>query len=247
MAIKLRHIIAHSAAAFLILSSTPAFSAWMYFGDRASFEAASAVTLREDFESFAGQAGSFLSSSVATPSGIGVETNSFISNDLYVAGPGQSTNPTTALGVDHPIGNTLWLNLGGYYSAFGVDVFQNFGSGSQGTAGQSVIYEAWLWSSNASDYVGSFWSSVLPNQTGFVGFTADTPFDWVEIYAHTGGYRESTGNTYEVIDNIAVGTANSVPLPGTLPLISIGLAGFAVLRRRMQLIGCGGKRTASIV
>ena len=243
MAIKRHYVVCCATLAALTCFSLPVDAGAIYYGTRAGLNAAANITLTEDFQSY--PPGSNYTGPLTTPSGLTVKTHYPVSQDLYVAGPGQSSNPTTAMGVNQADYNSMWIGLNGYYTAFGVDVFQNFGEGNQGSTGQSVIYQAHLWSDSLGGYLGYYaWSSIMPYQVGFVGVTSDTAFNWVRIYSYA---PSGSINTFEVVDNVAAGNkvtddggtlggfgGIALPEPSALALFGMGAVGL--------ICACGRRR-----
>jgi hypothetical protein len=173
------------------------------FTNRTLFDSSVTVTLTEDFQSL-GNTTRALTGPVTLPSGIIVSSES---NDLFVAGPGQSTNPTTAIGSNFPPTDSLFVALGNNFTAFGADLFQNNGGGSQFSS--PITYDITLFENSTT--IGSFAASVAPNGGSFFGVTSNQAFNRVQIF--------STANSFEVIDNVAAG----VPVPG--PVVGAGLPG----------------------
>jgi hypothetical protein len=200
----------------MLLGGHAAASATVYTSF-ASFSGEAVLTLYENFETFAA-APTFVTGPIATPSGIVVSSPT---NDLFVASPGQSSNPTTALGSNFPPEDTLTLNLGGRYTAFAADLFQNFGDGLQ--------------HSGPADYTLSFYDGatlvdeetvpVAPNGGSFFGIVLPAAFDRVVIQSILVG---PDLYPYEVVDNVYAG---SVPEPASLALLSMGLLALGGARR----------------
>jgi hypothetical protein len=203
----------------LLMTGTLASSASAAtFTDFASYDAAVNITLTEDFESLGTTTASFPGPWVG-PSGITVSSQS---NDLFTAGPGQSTNATSAIGSNSPESDTLSMALGGAYGAFGAEFFQNNGGGSQGVGPADFSISTYL----GNILSETFLFSVNPNGGSFFGFTTLLLFDSVEITA-------IAGSLFEVADNVAAGDPGTpaVPLPAALPLLLMGIGAAAAARR----------------
>ena len=192
------------------------------YTERSAFEAATVASYVEGFQSLSTDIIGF-DGPALMPSGLLVYSES---GRLFVAKPGQSTNPTTALGSNLPVQDSLYLDLGGDFSAFGADIFQNFGSGSQ--AEDSIYYtiETFL----DERFVESVAGLIGPDGGGFLGLTSTNLFDRVRVFA-------SVTDAYEVVDDVTVGTLGvaPVPLPAGLPLLVAALGTLGVLRRRARL------------
>lgn len=207
------------AMALLVSLSTAAHATT--FTNRATFEASVTIDFTEDFQSL-GNNTSSLAGPALLPSGITVSSQS---NSLFVVGPGQSSNPTTAIGSNSPLSDSLTVDLGGSYSAFGVDLFQNFGGGSQG--GSPINYELSFF--NGAVLIDTIIASVAPNGGSFSGYISGSLFDSVEIF--------SLATSYEILDNVTVGSGESrgVPEPGSMMLFGAGIVGLGLMRRRKRL------------
>ncbi|MDZ4094472.1 MAG: VPLPA-CTERM sorting domain-containing protein [Paracoccaceae bacterium] len=207
-----------TTAGILLLGASGMTEAATVYTDRAIFEAAITVDLTEDFETLGTTTAGF-SGPIVLPSGITAQSNS---NELFVVAPNQSTNPTTAIGSNFPITDSLDFLLGGLFGAFGVDLFQNDRGGTQTGAG----WQFDITLLNAGAIVGVFTSIVAPNGGSFFGVTSDSLFDSVSIFAASPGL-------FEVADNVTLGNSvASVPLPAGLPLILSALAGLGFVGRR---------------
>lgn len=195
------------------------------FSDRPTFESSITIQANEGFENCGGGTASFtgpLNSANPQCSSFtaGLEISSE-SNDLFIAAPGQSTNPTTALGSNFPTGDSLTVALGGAFGAFGVDLFQNDGGGSQFAGPVDYLVTFLL----GAAVVDSLTVPVAPNGGSFFGYTSASPFDTVTIF--------SQADSFEVIDNVTFGDGSvSVPAPATLTLLLAGLTGLGLAARR---------------
>lgn len=168
------------------------------FTNVTNFNANANVALTEDFQSLGTSTNSSLTGPTTLPSGITVFSQS---NNLFTVGPFQSTNPTTAIGSNTPGGDSLTVDLGGSFTAFGVDLFQNGGGGSQ--FANDILYDINL--SLGGSAVNSYSATVAPNGGSFFGLTSAAAFDSVSIF--------STANSFEVIDNVLAGDATFAPIP----------------------------------
>ena len=192
------------------------------YTSRFAFEAAMAESYVEGFQSLPTNIIGF-DGPALMPSGLLVYSES---GRLFVSKPGQSTNLTTAIGSNFPIQDSLYLDLGGDFSAFGADIFQNFGGGSQTDGSIYYTIETFF----DERFVESVAGLIDPSGGGFLGLNSTALFDRVRVFA-------SITDAYEVVDNVTVGTLNvaSVPLPAGLPLLAAALGAFGMMRRRVRL------------
>jgi hypothetical protein len=187
------------------------------FTDPTSFLAAITPSFTEDFETLSGT--NAFAGPITFTSGLTVSSQS---NDLFTVAPGQSTNPTQAVGSNTPASDTLFLSLGGIFGAFGADVFQNNGGGAQGNGIADFVLRTFL--GNALVETLNF--TVAPNGGSFFGMTQTAGlFDTVEVAA-------ISGSLFEVVDNATAGDPIApIPLPAGGWLLIGGLGALIGLRR----------------
>lgn len=228
-------IIFLAAAASL---AAPALAATTTYADRASFDAAVGPTMTETFNS-CGVAtvsvGPMLSSMEPGPcTGLApdisyavVDASNEIETGLYIAAPGQSANLDTALGVDFPSGFPLVVTLEeleaeGSFS-FAVDLFQNFGGGTQSGEDADFFIEV---QDLGRQVLGSFQVPVASGTGGFFGISSDVAIAYVSINQDGG---------FAVIDNVSFDSQQMpvIPEPASwaLMIAGFGLVGFAARRR----------------
>lgn len=201
-----------TTATLIAISATSGQAAT--YTDEATFVAANSISLTEGFENLSGT--SVLTGPFSAASGITITSQT---NQLFTAGPGQSTNPTQAMGSQNPSEDTLTVLLGGLFSSFGLNIYQNNSGGVQTGATQQYSVTAFL----SGSTVASFVANVASGGGSYFGFDGIGNFDSVEI-----------GNTsfFEVIDNISAGSASPVPVPAGVPLMLAGLGAFIAMRRK---------------
>lgn len=190
------------------------------YTNRANFNSHTNAVKTENFESL-GKSTAPLIGPITLSSGVIISSQS---NHLFKAGPGQSTNPSTAIGTNFPSTDSLNIGLPGVFHAIGLDIYQNFSGGLQ--LGSPAPYLVSLF--NEAMPVGSFISLVASNSGSFFGVISSFGFNKVSII----GLIPS----YEVVDNVAFGQALAAPSPvagaGIIPML--GLVGYWILRRRRR-------------
>ena len=217
-------------AALALVATVPtaasAASVFLY-SSRSSFLSEVGPVVTETFNSCGGTSalgvGQSLSNGALGPCGAIASDIAFApgaGGELYIAGPGHSTNPTTALGVNNPNGGPLVITFAGGTDALGVDLFRNFGGGSQGSG--PALFRFKLFYTNGI-------SGSINTSDPFKGFRFEgVSLERVEI---------SLDNGYAVIDNVAFQTTGSVPEPATwaMMIAGFGATGSMIRRRRTAL------------
>ena len=143
--------------------------------------------------------------------------------DLYIAAPGQSANPTTALGLDFPQGGDLTITLDNLATAFGMDLFQNFGGGAQSGSDDPFLISLF----NGSVLVTSFNVAVASGTGSVFSVTGTNPFNSITVSSETTGYA--------VIDNFSFGES-AVPEPDTWAMMLLGFGAIGCAMRRRQRV-----------
>jgi len=204
----------------LLALALPGFSeaAPIYYTDFTSFDAATSTTLVEDFEAIFPKdiALASFSSNGNTYTGFGGVTfpNVFVSSPGYTnyGIPVTTSSILTANGdedftVDFGVGTNV-LGFDTYLNSYGPATIQLFSS---------------------SGLIDTYSLTQDPGEVGFFGVVASeaiVAMRWTTI----GGAVINTG-----IDNIRQGTVAPVPEPGTLLLLSSGLAGLVACRKKLKV------------
>lgn len=220
-------------SAALVAVPAAASAAITTFDDRTAFTAAiGGPSTTESFSNCGGSTvtlggGVSLSSSSLGPCSAIADGVTFTPNgELYIAGPGQSANPTTALGVNTPSGGTVTVLFDSAVDAFGVDLFQNFGGGSQG--GGPATFRFTLHTVGGG--VSNFDTLGTPGAGEFFGFTFTSPLLEKIVISQDGGFA--------VIDDVTFSSGGAVvPEPATwaMMILGFGAAGSMIRRRRTAI------------
>ena len=213
-----------------VLAAVPAAAQFTTYNDRGVFNAAAGAISTEDFQSCTGTTGVIGTLSASNPGNCtsllgGISYAPDPGFDLYIAGPGQSANATTALGVNFPTGGNNRISFAGGTTAFGGDFNQNFGGGSQN--GGLAFFTVDVFDLGGT-LLNTFNFDVASGTTVFFGLTSTTGFGSVWV-------RQLDG--YAVIDNVSFTGGGVVPEPASWAMLiaGFGLVG-AVSRRRRAAI-----------
>lgn len=222
-------------AALLVCPSARA--AVVIYGNSAAFNGAAPGLPVEGFQNantaltspFNGPLNSATSNAVFSPGdilpGINITDSTPGSVDLFLAGVGQSSNPSLAVGSNFPGSDALILQFSPGVNAVAFDLFQNFGGGAQ--SGVNQVYVVSLFDTS-NVLIGAFNVNVGSGTGGFFGGISDTTIGSISILG--------PGGAFEVIDNVHFGLA-AVPEPASLLawtlLSGVALAGYR-LRRSLR-------------
>lgn len=187
------------------------------FTDRTTFEGSTTGLVTEDFEDISSIGEVLASTNIE--SGLTLSLTS--GTDAYLAPPGQSSNPTTAIGVNTPSSAGWSMAFSPSTFAVGFDVFQNNGGGTQ--FGSPTVANVSVF--GTSGLLESFSATILPNTGSFVGIVSTSD----EI-------TEVTVNDpvrWDVIDNVSFGQADISEIPEVSSFLTLaGIFGFGLLSRR---------------
>lgn len=207
------------------LSVVAAHAATTTYADRTAFDAAAGTTTTETFNNCGTSTTSLQTDFVLSSSNLGPCSSltpgiSFAPDagfNLYIAGPGQSGNADTSLGVDFPFEGHNLITFATGVTAFAADLFQNIGGGGQGTSAAKVNIDLF----GVGGLIDSISATVAPTVGGFIGLTSSTEITSILI-SQSGGYA--------VIDNVSFGAQN-IPEPGSVALLGLGFIGLGFTLR----------------
>jgi hypothetical protein len=226
-------LIAVLACGFLAVRTQPARADLVFYGNRASFDAATTGVTTIGFEgiapvngfTFFGQPGSLTLSGVTFSTGINILNVTSATYYLATGGPpGYNLGSGDFLLSGAAAPASLHATLPGAFTALAFDLGTFDDATSQVTIKLST---------------GDTFTTSAPFPTDkFIGLTSTVPFTSVDI-SITGGNRRDT----LAIDNFAFGAAE-IPEPGTLSLLSLSLVGMAVTWKRTKGTFKDGRRLA---
>lgn len=218
MKFQLRNFLLLAAASVGLAGTSHA--ALITYATRSAFDAANPGLALEDFQDIS-TIGQVLAGTNITP---GVTFALTSGTDAYLAGAGQSSNPTTAIGVNTPTSAGWKMTFSTAVNAVGLDVFQNFGGGSQSGSAINATVNVY---GPASVLLGSFLTSIPSGAAGFAGvYSTDALITSITV---------NNTSSFDVIDNVAFGLgagSSSVPDSGSVSLLGLVLAGLLCASRR---------------
>ena len=205
--------------------------AFTLFSDRTSFENSINGILTEGFEeanvttSFAGPLNSSTNNGIFSTGDIlsGI-TFSASSGNLYTAAPGQSSNPTQALGQNSPASASFDITFDQGVNAVAFDIFQNSGLGSQTGVPQDYLVSLFNGTTNIAD----FNVTALSGQAGgFFGVSTNIPNQITSVSINN-------SSLFEVVDNVSFSSepVQDVPEPLTILGTSVALGLGTLMKRR---------------
>lgn len=237
MSIKSRLVLSAGAIVMSSVFASAAMAAPIYYSDWSTFNAANPGLTVEDFEDwdatdttgFAPPVDSTSSiEGVVSPGEVapGVTFALTDGTGAYFAAPGQSSQPTNAIGVDLPRSAGWDISFSIPVTAVALEVFQNDGGGDQ--FGFDILATVDIY--GTSGLLDSVDITIPSGAAGFFGvFTGLDEITSVVV---------NNTDSYDVIDNVAFGIGSGeitdVPEPATLSLFAFGLTGLALARRRRK-------------
>ena len=210
-------------SAALIFLTHSASAALVVFDDRTAFEAISTGLALEDFNSITSDTGfafadltvgDLVLSSDGGASSFGEQA--LIDVAPYVAGGGgiDGTPMLNSRGLD--AGQSITITLPGAFSAFGFD-FDNY---DRSLEGLDVVIDGLI-------------VATIPSQSdvGFLGFVGTMGGAFSEVrFVSNSTDSNSSGGTFNGIDNVVWGDAIAVPEPSSLLLLGLGFAALCMRR-----------------
>ena len=203
-------------SSLMLLLASASNAALIQYGSRAAFDAANPTAAVEDFED--------VNNIADVLAGTGIEAGLSLSltsgTDAYFATPGQSSNPTNAVGVNTPRTAGWNMDFSVPVNAVAFDVFQNNGGGSQ--FGFDIFATVDVFS--GVTLLSTFQTTIPSGQAGFFG-----------VFSNTDLITRVTVNepdSYDVIDNVAFNKVARVSAPATLVLLSLGFIGITFFRKQ---------------
>ena len=204
-------------AVLIAMGPAPLQAVTSLYIDRASFEQAAGVRSVEDFETCSDSPSLAVNQvlNAKNPGSCAMLVAGFslapsLGGTNYVALPGQSSNPSIAIGVDSNLGEATRITFDTGSTAFAADLFQNYGGGDQSTS--AARFRIRLFTLEGA-LIDDFAVDVLPSGGSFFGVTSSEVIGSVEV-------GQSDG--YAVLDNITFSTMASVPEISTWGMLLIG-------------------------